>query len=491
MNNITNSLKNIKIRRPSIGGIIFWVITLALAVSGYYFLRNIVTCWTITPLPGTPPSNCGTVSAGLEGPTITTNDQGTPIPGVEALPPAIEAPENSDVPAAWDGASRITVLLIGLDYRDYIANEGPPRSDTMILLTIDPLSRTAGMMSIPRDMWVNIPGFGYSRINTAYSSGEGAKLPGGGPELARKTVENFIGVPIQYYAQVDFDTFVQFIDLIGCVEVDVPETLTLDRQGSGNDHFTLQAGENRKLCGEKALAYVRYRKDKEGDVARSRRQQAVILAIRDKVLAPENFSNLLGEADDFYNQFSSGIKTNMPFDVALRLGVLAKDIPVSSIQQGVIDYTMVSLDSVQLGGQDASIVKPFPDKIRELRDKIFTTGGPLSPLAASGDPTALMQADGARVRILNGTYTPDLEVTTGNYFLTQGLGVTEVGGADRVYDNTIIVLYKPKLYTMKYLLSVFGITSSAPIRIQPDPNQTVDVEIRLGNDWAASNPMPK
>jgi hypothetical protein len=273
--------------------------------------------------------------------------------------------------------------------------------------------------------------------------------------------------------------------------VDVPETLTLDRQGSGNDHFTLQAGENRKLCGEKALAYVRYRKDKEGDVARSRRQQAVILAIRNKVLAPENFGTLLGQADDFYNQFSSGVKTNMPFDVALRLGVLAKDIPLDSIQQGVIDYTMVALDDTTINGVKASIVKPFPDKIRELRDKIFTTGGPLSPLAATGDPTALMQADGARVRILNGSYTPGLEVKTGNFFLTQGLGVTEVGAADGAYDNTVIVLYKPKLYTMKYLQAVFGITSGAQIRIQPDPSQTVDVEVRLGNNWAASNPMPQ
>ena len=89
----------------------------------------------------------------------------------------------------------------------------------MILLTIDPLTKTAGILSIPRDMWVKFPGFGYSRINTAYSSGEGNRFPGGGPELARKTVEQFIGVPIQYYAQVDFHTFVEFIDLIGGIEV--------------------------------------------------------------------------------------------------------------------------------------------------------------------------------------------------------------------------------------------------------------------------------
>ena len=88
---------------------------------------------------------------------------------------------------------------------------------------------------------------------------------------------------------------------------------------------------------------------------------------------------------------------------------------------------MVSLDNVILAGQNASIMKPFPDKIRELRDQIFTSGGPVSPLAQGGDPAALMQADGARVRLLNGSYTSGLDVTTGNYFLAQGVPVTEVG----------------------------------------------------------------
>jgi polyisoprenyl-teichoic acid--peptidoglycan teichoic acid transferase len=157
----------------------------------------------------------------------------------------------------------------------------------------------------------------------------------------------------------------------------------------------------------------------------------------------------------------------------------------------VIDYSMGSLDNTTLGGQDASVMKPFPDKIRELRDQIFTTGGPLSPLAAQdADPVALMQADGARVRILNGSFSSNLEVVTGNYFLTQGMGVTEVGPADRAYERTVIYLYSPKLYTLKYLQTVFGISTSNQIRIEPNPASTVDVEIRLGNDWANSNPMP-
>ncbi len=486
--NKLNSLKNTKLGPLSLGQTIFGVIVLALAVSGFFFVKNIVTCWTITPLPGRAPATCGTIVSGVTGPIL--NEQGTPVATSVAPPPPVASIPDADLPPAWDGASRITVLLIGLDYRDYLANDGPPRSDSMILLTIDPLSKTAGMMSIPRDMWVNIPGFGYSRINTAYSSGEGSKLPGGGPELARKTAEQFLGVPIQYYAQIDFGTFVEFIDLIGGIDVDNQEELRLDPVGSGKDKIILKCCGIRRLNGEKTLAYVRFRKGEGGDVARAERQQKVIIGIRNVVLAPENFPVLLGQAQQFYEEFSAGIKTNMPFDTALQLGVLARDIPLESIKKGVIDYTMVALDDVILGGQNANIMKPLPDKIRVLRDEIFTSNGPVSPLAAQGDPTALMKADGARIRLLNGSFTPGLDVNTGNYFLMQGLGVTEVGAADRAYDQTIIVLHSPKLYTLKYLQTAFGITSSTQILIRPDATSTVDVEVFLGNDWASNNPMP-
>ena len=488
MNNL-NFLKNVKIGRPSTLQIIFWGVMVILAVSGFYFVRGLVTCWAITPLSGLPPASCGTVTAGLDDGEFVLNSEGTPVPNIENLAPPVEIPE-SNLPPAWDGASRVNILIIGLDYRDWEAGTGAPRSDTMILLTIDPLAKTAGMLSIPRDMWVNIPGFGYSRINTAYSSGEGNQLPGGGPELARKTVEQFIGVPVQYYAQVDFYTFVEFIDLIGGIEVYNDEDLRLDPVGEGKDKIRMTCCGMRHMNGEKALAYVRYRKGDEGDVARARRQQKAILAIRDKVLSPENFPVLLGKARQFYEEFSAGIKTNMPFDTALQLGVLARDIPLESIEQGVIDYSMVALDNTVLGGENASILKPLPDKIRILRDEIFTSGGPLSPLAAQNDPNALMRADAARVRLLNGSFTPALEVNTGNYFLAQGMAVTEVGPADRAYDRTTIILYSGKLYTLKYLQSVFGVDSSSQILIRPDPTSTVDVEVRLGNDWANNNSLP-
>ncbi len=187
-------LKNMKIARPTVPQIIFWAVTVILAIGAFVVVNNFTQCWTFTELPGIPPATCG-VTSSSDGPTI--NEDGTPE--AADLPPLPDIIPDSQLPAAWDGASRINILFLGLDERDLApATEGPPRTDTMILFTIDPVSKTAGMLSIPRDMWVNIPGFGYSRINTAYPSGEGAQLPGGGPGLAMKTVSQFLGVPVQY-----------------------------------------------------------------------------------------------------------------------------------------------------------------------------------------------------------------------------------------------------------------------------------------------------
>jgi hypothetical protein len=247
----------------------------------------------------------------------------------------------------------------------------------------------------------------------------------------------------------------------------------------------------RHLNGAAALAYARCRKEgqgcKDGDVGRAKRQQKVIFAIREKVLDPRNFPSLFAQAPRLYNVFSSGIHTNMSLEDAMKLAVLARDIPRESIKNGVIDNSMVSFGNTILGGQNASVMKPLPDRIRVLRDEIFTTSGPLSPLA-EGDPAALMRADDARVRILNGTSTPELDIRTANYLGQQGVQVAEYGNV-KAPTRTTIVLYSPKLYTLQYLMSVLGVTRSSQILIMPDPSQTVDIEIRLANDWVSQLPV--
>jgi LCP family protein required for cell wall assembly len=474
-------------RRFSVRALIFWVLILVGAFALYGFIRDLTTCWRLTSLPGIPPASC-TNSQGnaLEGPVIVT-------PGETAIPTAtteVPAPEASY--PTWDGASRINILFVGLRGGDPQKEDCPFCTDTLILLTIDPTTKTAGMLSIPRDMWVNIPGFGFSRINTAWTLGRGSKLPGGGPVLTMKTISHFIGVPVDYYVQVDFDTFIDVIDTLGGVDVYNDETLLLDPVSHGRDFpkVRLTCCGERHLSGRVALAYARCRHEEQGctdgDIGRARRQQKVIFAIRDKVLNPENFPTLIAQAPDLYNTFSDGIHTNLSLNEAIKLVVLMQDIPREEIRNEVINNKMISYGNVVVGGKNASILRPIPDQIRILRDQIFTSSGPLSPLA-QGDLTTLMQADRARVRILNGTSTPELDTRTRSYLLQQGVIVTEFGKIDAT-NRTTIFLYSPKLYTLRYLIETFGVTSSVQIRIKPDPTQTVDIEIRLGPDWAKKIP---
>ena len=485
MNRIRNFFKNIRIapffsglKRIKIGQWILAAVTLLLVVVLFLAARSIVRCWSITNLPGISPDSCGeAASTGIGTPVV--NEQGTPI----ALPPTpVVAPE-VELPS-WDGASRVNILFIGLDYRDYLANDGPPRSDTMILFTVDPQTKTAGMLSIPRDLWVNIPGFGFSRINTAYSSGEGNQLPGGGPGLAMKTVEQVIGVPIQYYGQIDFHAFEEAIDAIGGLYICIPEKVRIDPIGNKKPK-NLKPG-CQTLYGYEVLAYARNRYTKEGDVDRAKRQQLVIMALRDQLFNPANFSTMVAKAPQVYAEASAGLRTNLSFEDIMKLGVLMSQVPPENIKHGVIDYSMGILDSVKLAGQDASIVKPIPDKIRVLRDEIFSTGGAVSPLA-SGDPAVLMQQDEARVRILNGSAQPDLAQRTANYLIMQGMQVTEAGTAQNAYQRTTLVIYGPKVYALRYLASAFGITASNQIVFGSDPS-TVDIEVRLGNDWVSQLP---
>jgi LCP family protein required for cell wall assembly len=476
-------LKKIKFPKLSLGRVVFWIVTVALGVAAFFFARSFTSCWNLTNLPGVAPANCGQSNG--SGPF---NPSESTVAAPADLPPTPNPVAPVDVlPPAWDGASRINILLLGLDERDLAVQSGPPRSDTMMLVTIDPLTKTAGMLSIPRDMWVNIPGFGYGRINMAYADGEGAKLPGGGPGLAMKTVSQFIGVPVDYYLQVDFAVFTDIVSWLGCIEVNPTEDMILDPIGSGTDHFKLTTGGTRKLCqGWKVLAYARNRHTSGGDFDRAKRQQEVVLALQKKIFDPAVFPSMIAKAPQMYQELSYGIHTNMPFGDVLRLAVLGRDIPRESIKTGVIDTTMVSSDNVTLGGQNASILKPIADKIRVLRDEIFTSAGPLSPIA-QGDLVTLMRTEAARVRVLDGTATPGLDQRAGQYFQSQGVNVTEVGSAAEAYSSTVVIVYGSKLYTVKYLQSVFGL-SDKQIRFSPDPASTVDVEIRIGSDIVGKIP---
>jgi LCP family protein required for cell wall assembly len=479
-----------KLRAFSSPSIFQWILIgvgLVLAIVLWVFLTGFVSCWQMTTLPGIPLPTCST-----GGSVPVTNPGGTPA--AQTGTPTLSAPQVK-LPPPWDGASRVTMLIVGLRGGDN--QDCPQCTDTLILLTIDPVSKTAGMLSIPRDMWVNIPGFGYGRINSAYTLGELYKLPGGGPSLTIQTVENFLGIPIQYFAQIDFNAFESMIDDIGGICLNVPVKVkvgVLYEPGT----TVLKPG-YQCLSGKVALGYARARDVVQGvaggDVERSQNQQRVILAIRDKVLA--NLPALVTKAVPLYNEISSGVHTNLSLDDILRLAMLAKDIPLNKIQNGVIDYTMMQDGKTTINGIPSDILRPFPDKIRELVDKIFG-GGAMAP-TASGDPTQVMQQEAARVLVINGSGVNGIAQKTYDYLKGQGMNVLGPGNMsdypDKYYfpplpNRTMLIVHAGKPYAMKYLMALMKFDSANQLLVDFDPTAPADIVLVVGADWVNSNPMP-
>jgi len=459
----TNSVPWLKI--VLFGG--FLIAVLLIGFLTYSIVRDLVATWEITNLPGIT----------VEGTSVA----GDPL---SSDPENQSQPVTGPTPPPWDGAERVSVLVMGLDYRDWTSGEGPPRTDTMILFTVDPINRTAGILSIPRDLWVNIPGFDYGRINTAFQLGEAYKLPGGGPQLAAETVEKLLGVPVNYYAQVDFGAFVRFIDEIGGVEVDIEETIKIDPLGDNNSKKLKPGRYN--LPGDLALAYVRARKTEGGDFDRAQRQQQVIMNIRDRILEYELLPILIKKAPILYNELESGIHTNMNLDESIKLAWLAIQIPKENIKQGAIGADQIAFAKSPDGTQD--VLKPLTEKIRTLRDEIFTETDPASPLANDMEQGELLNAEGARISILNGSYTAGLASQTTEYLQSQGINVVLTSNSDQYATYTEITFYTGKPYTTKYIVDLMQIS---PFRIRHlyDPNSEADIMIILGDDWAANNPM--
>lgn len=445
--------------------IVFVILAIVTGVAVFRLVKNTVAGWNITPLEGVSIQS-------------TTTVNGTPV----SLPGGALQPEGGPTAEPWDGNSRITILLMGLDYKDWEAGE-VPRTDSMILLTIDPMTSSAGMLSIPRDMWVNIPGYDYYKINQAYFFGELDQLPGGGPALAVKTVESFIGVPINYYAQIDFGAFVRVIDEIGGVKIDVPEKITIDPIGD-SPKVTLEPGRY-TLNGELALAYARSRKGST-DFARAERQQQVILAVRDRILQFDQMPSLVTKAPKIYQEISSGLQTNLTFDQAFRLGLLAMELPAENIRKAVIGPSEVEFAKSPDG---LDILIPYPDRIRLVRDQVFTSGDSISPIALTEDLKSQVATEAARISVQNGSYTTGLAALTAEFFRSQGLTVTEETNASDIYSVTTIYVLSGKPYTVRYLADIMQVEN---IRIynRYEPTASVDLIVTLGTDWADANPMP-
>jgi LCP family protein required for cell wall assembly len=470
----------------------FVIAGLVTGVLAFGYVNRLVGCSPTGVFSGTYLASCGGSAQNLSGPEFGDGSaEGASDQPLIAAP--VDSSYSYSIPTQWDGSSRVNVLIMGLDARDWETGQGAPRTDTMIVLTFDPVTKTAGMLSIPRDLWVEIPGgYGHDKINNAYAIGEGNRLPGGGAGLAVQTVEQFLGITINYYAQIDFTAFEQFIDIIGGVKIWVKSDIRVQLIGETETRLIRgdEGSEGRQvLNGAFALAYARARKEGDGDFDRARRQQEVILAIREQLARDDVRSIVINNTLQIYEALAGGINTNMTLADALALGWAVKDIDLANIEKEVIAPNACLLPqcigddfvTITTSPDGLSILKPLTENIRILRDQVFASGSIASNVALTSQSVDLMRMEAANVSVLNGSGSGGLAESTAAYLQGQGMIIAASGNADPVGVTTIYD-YTGNPYTIKYLMELMNI-SAGRVFSRYDPNSTIDLEVVVGPEW--------
>ena len=388
----------------------------------------------------------------------------------------------------------INILLLGIDRRG--GKGWGYRTDTIIIVRVDPVNKTVGMMSIPRDLQVSIPGNGDDRINTANVYGYKYNYPGGGPALLKRTIESSFDIPIDYYVIVDFDGFKQIIDTLGGVDVNVPKALhdTMypdPRPGDPYAYKTVHFNAGwQHMDGARALEYARSRMS-TSDFDRAKRQQSLLLAIREKALN----LNLLPKLPTLTATMMDTVLTDMTLDEMIELARLAPQVDMGNLKQVVIQKPMVygyrreDGAAVQLPKWD--LIRPVVDDLFKAPVVVVPTPVPTQPAPPTPTPTLApveiehlqeLADEGARIAVQNGTSEPNFAARVAAMLMEQGFQVVEFGDADRVdYPNTVIVDYTGKAFTLEKLIDIFQVTPEN-VRRSPNLRSEIDIRIVVGQD---------
>lgn len=252
--------------------------------------------------------------------------------GLFSLPRGATGDTAGGTPAAGsqsDSASHGTnILVMGIDERpgDY------GRSDTMMLVSIDPDHSRINLLSIPRDTLVTLPGHGQQKINAAYAYG--------GPSLAKQTVAELTGLPVDYYIKVNLRGFVKLVDLVGGVDINVPEKMDYEDPTQGLS-IHLKPG-MQHLDGQTALGYVRFRGDPRADLGRIERQQGFLRALAAQVLKP----SILPKLPALIAQARSMVATDIPTAEQVSLAVSAYRYYGNGVEMATVPGTPRYIDGI-------------------------------------------------------------------------------------------------------------------------------------------------
>ncbi len=344
-------------------------------------------------------------------------------------------------------SSKLNILLVGYD--SYI--NGPPRADTIILASIDLRTKEIGLLSIPRDTRVNIPGHGMNRINASHAFG--------GVELTASTLEDYLDVPIEYYVETDFHGFAGIIDAIGGVEINIKEPLQyVDK--AGGVYIDLPAG-NQHLDGEDALQYVRYRESVKGDIGRVERQQKFMKAMMKRIMNPD----IVIKLPSIYNETQKAINTNIPVQDITPFVRLIKDINLN-----MIETVMLPGEPKYINGASYWIAEDNELKIvvnNLIRSKEYIRNGQY------------------KLSILNGNGVSGQASSISDEMEKYGFNVISIANADNYnYEKTLVRYYDKSL--KKVIDNISDVIGASSEFVELDEseldNLKEDIQIIIGAD---------
>jgi len=395
----------------------------------------------------------------------------------------------------WETQKPVNILLLGIDQRP--GEHGYYRTDTMILLHINPKTGDVGMISFPRDLWVQVPGYWETRINSAHVIGDAKKYPGGGPALAKKTVEALTGQPIDYYVRINFEGFRKLLEEIGCIDINVPKLIndpTFPDDNYGYDPLYLEPG-HYCMDADLALKYARTR-HVDSDFGRMQRQQQVIVAIKNKVLSTGELPHLIARAPSLLTILSDSIQTDMPLSQMISLANMSRKMNLDHLRRLIIDVNMVT---PTINDNGAAVLMPKMDLIQSAIDDFFAADSnsaetqskdsPPTKDALPAEPSASQQpaSDSAqqsvRIVVLNGGATSGVEKDLADILISYGYNVIGAGQADRSdYAETQLIADGDHAQITQQLADLLGV-SDQNIRPGAAEQLQADIVIIIGANF--------
>ena len=467
-------------RRRGYGGIVVAVLLVLVVLAGGAWIdRSIympVKSFTgqIVPTPASTIRRTASVSR-----AASTTARPPAAVAVDLPPTTTPVPPPTPTPLpTLNGDKRLNVLLLGSDTDAKF--RGSYITQIMIVATIDPVHHTIGLLSIPRDFWVPIPGHGIGKVQVAYQFGEADHPNGGGIALARQTIEDDFGIHIDYYAWIGLEGFIKVIDTAGGVDVDVihpilddayPDDIQNGKTTTADIYayrrLYIPAGPQH-LDGATALQYVRSRHaDLIGDFGRSQRQQQVLLKLRQKVEQPGTLLLLPRYLDDL----NGYVRTDMSLSELFAFGNFIRQYGQRPLTQEVLMPPTYSSLGVSNDGQD--IVIPDWPAVHGLVARLFA-----SPNATAADESSASGT--ARVAVENGTTIGGLATSAVTYLRSLGYTVDPAGNADSTaYEETTVTVFNPEKAAAAQLIAPMfqGSVQMAPRGAQHGAD---DIVVTLG-----------